>query len=115
MGTDTIIGIGSEATTPTELYDLLEPLFFLEDSVTWENITGDPNDNQNLLDLINYTQAHDLNHVFSITINHGLDRLVQVLLLDEDNEEFEAKITHIDSNTININGAPPMDGVAYII
>ena len=32
VGTDTIIGIGSEATTPTELYDALEALFFLDES-----------------------------------------------------------------------------------
>ena len=43
VGTDTIIGIGSEATTPTELYDLLEPLFFLGESeggVSTEALSG---------------------------------------------------------------------------
>ena len=117
VDTDIIIidSVTFEGATAQQLYDSLETLFFLDETVNWWAIKGDVTLNSALTNYINYNQVHELNNVFSITINHGLDRLVQVLLLDEDNKEFEANITHVDSNTVMINGAPPMTGVAYII
>lgn len=114
IATDTITGVGVGSTTATELRDALEAIFFLDDNVYWDNIEGDPSDNEELLDLINFNQSHTLDNVFSKVINHNLDRVVTVMLLDEDNIEFDAKVTHIDSNTIKINGQPPMNGICYI-
>lgn len=46
LDTDTIIGVGNSATTPEELYDLLESLFFLDKS----NSGGDVGDHFGFLD-----------------------------------------------------------------